>query len=103
MADDKTIHQELDDAASTVEDVVADSTATDNDMDNTIDNVVDAMDEIELDDDDDNTDIDRTHENDSKDLAEEIEDNVELKEAYDLIDDELIVSIQEAYDEHFED
>ena len=102
-------------------------------MDNTIDNIVDAMDEIELDDDDDNTDIDsvaelddeeidieadgeddaaeiellsdidRTHDNDSKDLADEIQDNVELKEAYDLIDDDLIVSVQEAYDENFED
>ena len=49
------------------------------------------------------SDIDRTHDNDSKDLADEIQDNVELKEAYDLIDDDLIVSVQEAYDENFED
>lgn len=128
MADERTIHQQLDDAASTVEDVVNAATGDDNDadMDNTIDSVVDAMDEIELDDDDDNTDIDvvaeledeeidieaeseddaaeiellsdvdYSHAEDSRELADEIQDSVELNEAYNLIDDELIVAIQEA-------
>lgn len=132
MDDNKTIHQDLEDTAATVEDVIATDDVNDADMDETIDAIVDASDELELDDDEDNddidsvegledeeidieaedeyeaaeielmSDIDQQHEKDSEEIAEEVEDDIELTEAYHLIDDALIESVLTSEDELIE-
>ena len=48
------------------------------------------------------SDIDQQHEKDSEEIAEEVEDDIELTEAYHLIDDALIESVLTSEDELIE-
>lgn len=118
----KSLHQELELDAQTVEDVM--SSPVDADMDNTIDDIVDAMDDIDMDEThEDGEDIDTTegleeeeieiHADSEHDAAElellsdmdnyeeatsvEVKEDRELNEAYNLIDGEIIEAVQEAY------